>query len=566
MQDNKPNIEKLEKLFNIFINDVGEEYFINLQKIYRILQNTLLNKEYVDNLTEEKLDVFIEKNKELLSYFDYFEYFNLRNYAIKRFYETDNDIGIYQSKRMVFISITHFLNNIIFDKFIYSKILNINDRLNDLEGQIDLHKSSNRFSNLLFSNLYFYLFLDTQNINRLELNIEDSNFYEKRFLNFKSYIDLNINIPVAVVIANFLNWYSEDYIEKVTIKNYLCIKNIEINNFNSKEIYLLGENGVGKTILLQSILFALKDSYKVKRLLEDNVFSTKKDVEFDIKCFPNGENITFAYGVSRNNISTTTDVHEYETLFKSNAGLHNIESWLMKLYNIENEEKLKPEKSIPHIKLSIAIEFLKELLDGNVEIIVEAVKVTFKEKGTPLNLNQLSDGYKSVLIWVTDLISRFSETQVWVTDLHNFKGTVLIDELDLFLHPKWAYTIMSKLRTWFPRVRFIISTHSPVLIWGASKDAIFYKVYKNENGETQVSEPVSGISNLMANSVITSPLFGMEKAYSNAFDKEKEELRLGDDFIQDKIYDFVVNKIKNKKNIEEKDIMTLIKEKYNEIY
>ena len=60
---------------------------------------------------------------------------------------------------------------------------------------------------------------------------------------------------------------------------------------------------------------------------------------------------------------------------------------------------------------------------------------------------------------------------------------MLVDEIGVYLHPKWQYTIVRKLRSWFPLVQFIFTTHSPIVIMGASKDAAFYKVYK-EGGVT----------------------------------------------------------------------------------
>ena len=358
---------------------------------------------------------------------------------------------------------------------------------------------------------------------------------------------------------------------KIEISYFFSIKNIVFDNISSNEIYLLGENGVGKTILLQALFIALREQQNalVQTIKEDNL---KYQNRIDPNILPSVTSVAkiknvYAYGVYRNKIASSDrySEDEYSTLFSTNADLLDPIAWLQKLHYQELEEKQTGKKSEERIELNTAIEFLTSLFEEEVFIEVSSKQVSFTEKRTtPLEFRQLSDGYKSVLIWVCDLIQRMSEYQANVIKLQDFRGTVIIDELDLFLHPKWAYKIIEKLRGWFPNIQFIISTHSPSLILGASKDAIFYKVYK-ENGETKVTEPVSGISNLMANSIITSPLFDLPQAYSRVFNKSKETLRMGNDFITDKIHDFVSEKIKQKNNITEDNIMNLIKESYNNI-
>jgi len=365
-----------------------------------------------------------------------------------------------------------------------------------------------------------------------------------------------------------------EYIKNISVKNYFSIENIELKNLASREIYLLGENGTGKTILLQSIFLSLEKEYieqqnKVEVGIIIDSLEQNEDLQLGSKhqLTNNGQrkNI-FAYGTNRNNLSRgLQNSFEFMTLFSSEYKLNSPVDWLIKLYNQENEEKIYPEKAKPHVSLSAAGRFFSDLLEEKVEISVSSDSVEFTENNTELEFEQLSDGYRSILIWVSDLISRMSKTQTWVRELSEFTGVVLIDELDLFLHPKWAYKIMQKLRNWFPKIQFIISTHSPILIMGASSDAIFYKVFKNKAGKIHVSQPVRGISNLMANSIITSPLFDMEQAYSRAYDKEKNNLRLGDDFIYDKIHDHVVEELKSKENVEEKDIMELIRKQYQSL-
>lgn len=90
---------------------------------------------------------------------------------------------------------------------------------------------------------------------------------------------------------------------------------------------------------------------------------------------------------------------------------------------------------------------------------------------------QLSDGYKIVLVLVLDLVSRILEANAGIPEitpeqLLNAEGVVLIDEVDLHLHPSWQQRILGDLRRTFPRLQFIVSTHSPQVVSSVPKECI----------------------------------------------------------------------------------------------
>ena len=94
----------------------------------------------------------------------------------------------------------------------------------------------------------------------------------------------------------------------------------------------------------------------------------------------------------------------------------------------------------------------------------------------------LSEGYKTTIIWLCDLLSRLIENQPNIKKLEEFKAVVLVDEIDLYLHPQLKYEFVYKLRQIFKNIQFIMTTHSLNTILGASKDAIFFNVYKDDDG------------------------------------------------------------------------------------
>lgn len=81
-----------------------------------------------------------------------------------------------------------------------------------------------------------------------------------------------------------------------------------------------------------------------------------------------------------------------------------------------------------------------------------------------LDANQLSRGEKCLLAMVGDLARRLAILNPTLEDPLQGEGIVLIDEIDLHLHPRWQRSIISNLRKTFPNIQFIISTHSALVI------------------------------------------------------------------------------------------------------
>ena len=90
-----------------------------------------------------------------------------------------------------------------------------------------------------------------------------------------------------------------------------------------------------------------------------------------------------------------------------------------------------------------------------------------------LDVGQLSDGERGVLALVLDIARRLSQAGPALDDpLREGQAVVLIDEIDLHLHPKWQRQIVHNLTTTFPRCQFIATTHSPQVIGEVEHDLI----------------------------------------------------------------------------------------------
>lgn len=93
-------------------------------------------------------------------------------------------------------------------------------------------------------------------------------------------------------------------------------------------------------------------------------------------------------------------------------------------------------------------------------------------------------------------------------------GVVLIDELDIHLHPSWQRQIAGWLREVFPNLQFFVATHSPLVAAGGGEDALTLRL-EMVDGELKVTQ-IPDISALDADRILRSPAFGLESTHSPA--------------------------------------------------
>lgn len=87
-----------------------------------------------------------------------------------------------------------------------------------------------------------------------------------------------------------------------------------------------------------------------------------------------------------------------------------------------------------------------------------------------LPANWLSHGYQSTIAWIADLVGHILLEAGAEIHPRDMEGLVLIDELDLYLHPRWQKTLIRALKATFPRIQFVATTHSPLALVGLRPD------------------------------------------------------------------------------------------------
>ncbi|WP_052501388.1 AAA family ATPase [Thiomicrospira microaerophila] len=106
------------------------------------------------------------------------------------------------------------------------------------------------------------------------------------------------------------------------------------------------------------------------------------------------------------------------------------------------------------------------------------------KKGETLNVLQLSQGEKSLIALVGDIARRLAMMNPGLANPLDGDGIVMIDEVDMHLHPKWQRTIIQRLVDAFPNCQFVLTTHSPLVI-SDYKDVLVYSL--DDGALTEIS-------------------------------------------------------------------------------
>lgn len=150
--------------------------------------------------------------------------------------------------------------------------------------------------------------------------------------------------------------------------------------------------------------------------------------------------------------------------------------------------------------------------------------------GVKLCLGELSDGFQAVLVVVFDLILRFFFLFTPLENPLEGRALVVIDEVDLHLHPRWQRGVLGQLAQLFPRAQFVVTTHSPAVVQGAIDRGFQVVVLREGDGQAEVFPLNSGVAESLRGAEIGAVwmedrLFDVSSRYSQRVEADEEEVR-----------------------------------------
>lgn len=340
------------------------------------------------------------------------------------------------------------------------------------------------------------------------------------------------------------------WIKKITISNYKAIREMNIE-FQPGVNLLIGDNGVGKTSILEAITVAFGDFINGMSGVAKKGISPS-DVRIDTKMISDASQgivhftpITIKTifdteeGEKRGEVTRRDETGKSKTRFigkeisdYANKKINNLEEKLP-LFCYYSTSRLAPPKredfgtasknklndrrcgyigcmennlDIKALKAwclkmeMAAFQQKKEIAEYQAfkEIVSDFMSqmneleekpqisysrafedIAYTQNGETIPVNYLSAGYQSLLWMIMDMAFRMAILNPGESSLNECEGIVLIDEVDMHLHPKWQWKITEALKKSFPKVQFILATHSPIII-SSCKDAALLEINQNQ--------------------------------------------------------------------------------------
>jgi energy-coupling factor transporter ATP-binding protein EcfA2 len=222
-------------------------------------------------------------------------------------------------------------------------------------------------------------------------------------------------------------------------------------------------------------------------------------------------------------LMVSSSTARFATMFQEAASLAEADRWLREL-----QFKALEQRQLEREQLNILLELLNDDLMPN-QLRVERVDSDglwlSDRNGVELAWTEMSDGYRAVLALLADivhhlidaytsknLIARDSDGHLYI----NRSGVVLIDEVDAHLHPEWQREIGFWLKRRFPKIQFIVTTHSPIICQAADPNGLFVLP---EPGSTQPPRALSAeeytkVITSRPDTILLTQAFGLQNTRS----------------------------------------------------
>lgn len=140
---------------------------------------------------------------------------------------------------------------------------------------------------------------------------------------------------------------------------------------------------------------------------------------------------------------------------------------------------------------------------------VEAGEYVFEHQGSSLPFAAMSDGYRAYIGWVADLLYHVCMGAPSGYRLEENRGIVLVDEVDLHLHPAWQREVVPRLARALPNLQFVLTTHSP-LVAGTLRSTNLRLIEADESGASVVRRLHEHVHGLSADQILLSSYFGLK--------------------------------------------------------
>jgi len=337
------------------------------------------------------------------------------------------------------------------------------------------------------------------------------------------------------------------YLEEISLENVKCFgpkQTIKFSENGKPKMWnmILGDNGTGKSTILKSIVLAIE--YDIKNSIERfeffRTYSTKGNIclnvleedgiiifnfmkssegdKYNLHIQPQLRNVNipiFGYGsyrrLGKKGFSNTELPFQSASLFDDGIELINAEDWLLRA-DYENMKSEQKDNEVDRVKNMLLSIFREEVSDISINKTKLGFGVEFETRYGWVNIKNLSTGYKSLITWMVDLANWLDIYYPDSDNPLNEQAIVLVDEIDLHLHVSLQRELVSFLRETFPKIQFIVTAHSPLVVQGSEEENII--VLEKKNDHVVIKENPVNVKKWRIDQILTSDLFGLESSRS----------------------------------------------------
>ncbi|MHC5352826.1 AAA family ATPase [Myroides sp. LJL115] len=339
------------------------------------------------------------------------------------------------------------------------------------------------------------------------------------------------------------------------------------DNSKSQVTILTGENGAGKTIVLDAIrklFIGFSQRYQIRPILRDKNFRLEMDMNFENKeivlkaeqredepreLFTPTVNNRYFDEILKNFVDSNkskkntrwivnywTSQHDHSPFDISNLDFITPEDYLLDALD-GIQKNIETTKAITFFDYYKSSDDLSEKKEG--EFIYDKLKEIFRislydgellhvqrtklmpiisQNGFPITLEKLSSGNlylaQRLISVLGQMYSVYKLNDFALEELCNTPGVLLIDEAENHLHPKWQKTFLNSILKIFPNLQIIVATHSPFIV-GSVEGAKVY-VCKPQDGYSIISDETDVYSNKPIEEILSTDVFGGISSFGNS--------------------------------------------------
>lgn len=291
----------------------------------------------------------------------------------------------------------------------------------------------------------------------------------------------------------------------------------------------------------------IKRDLEINKIVDLSSISTAEisylnNYYYNISKTYNDSLIIYAYGIHRkvsdSSLSEYSDASPVSSLFQ-NTDLFNIEEWILQT---DYATRIGPDSN--REKATILFDRLKHILlfskafPDIIDIRINSSQelksfVEVKVGDNWVKIKDLGYGYQSTIAWVIDLAKRMFDRYPDLENPLHGPAIVLVDEIDLHLHPEWQRKIIKYLSDLFPNTQFIVTAHSPLIVQSAESVNLIMLEKDDETGSINVRQQFGSFQGWTVEEILRELMDMGEKTRSERYldlMRQFEDALLHDDY------------------------------------